>query len=81
VTSKAGGERCPKKRRGTLQKRREEKVNLKISVPRERTCSTTECKVNICKVCEYGPGQVTKLPLRCFTRCEEAMTWDVKCKC
>jgi hypothetical protein len=36
----------------------------KIEMPREQTCRLTMCKVNICKVCEYGSCEVTEIPLR-----------------
>jgi hypothetical protein len=38
-------------------------------------------KVINCKVCEYGPCEVTKIPLRCFVHCEKVMASVVKCNC
>jgi hypothetical protein len=40
----------------------------KIDMPREQTRRLTLCRVNICKMREYGPYEVTGIPLRCFAQ-------------
>jgi hypothetical protein len=52
-----------------------------IIMSREQTCRLTMCKVNVCKVCEYGPCEVTEIPLRCFAQCGKAMASVVKRNC
>jgi hypothetical protein len=63
--------------RGSGRKRR----LAKSKVPCEQTRRRTMCKANICKVCGYGPCEVTKIPLKFFAQCENVMAGVVKCNC
>jgi hypothetical protein len=56
-------------------------VQLKIIAPCRQTRRSTECKVNICKVCVYVPCEVTEIPQRYLTQWEKAMANNVKWKC